>query len=192
MECAAELWCLLCRLRVLCRTHAPCVARRKASPLVGGAGNPAQGMNQWLSRVDKHGDMCDDWEAGLRQSEAARRATPAAPDQGPAAGLAGAAAQEALPAPSAEAAGPSSHDGGQQQGAAISRGAGDSPAASGAAPQPAAAAGRDLSGVLPKKPPEPVSAGFGQPSVCHAGCTECDALPGAVRVRTTRSSWQCP
>ena len=39
-------------------------------------------MNQWLSRVDKHGDMCDDWEAGLRQSESARRATPAEPDQG--------------------------------------------------------------------------------------------------------------
>ncbi|KAK9846498.1 hypothetical protein WJX81_005338 [Elliptochloris bilobata] len=46
-------------------------------------GNPAQGMNQWLRRVDKHGDMCDDWEAGLRESETAKRPPPpAAPAAG--------------------------------------------------------------------------------------------------------------
>lgn len=116
-------------------------------------------MNQWLSRVDMHGDMCDDWEAGLRQSESARRATPAELDQGPAAGLAVEAAQEALATPSAEPAAPSPRAGNQQAGAAASRGASNGPAASGAAPQPGAAAGRDCGGILPKKPPQPVSAG---------------------------------
>ena len=127
---------------------------------MGGAGNPAQGMNQWLSRVDKHGDMCDDWEAGLRQSESARRATPAEPDQGPAAGPPVAAAQEAPATLPAEPAAPSPLAGGQQAGAAASRGASDGPAASGAAPQPGAAAGRDRGGILAKKPPEPVSPGL--------------------------------